>query len=329
MDIKYTCKLLKSKILYKFTALLLYKLISSAKLLKIDNIETYINIEYYDKKDKIVSKIGFECNNKKNNICEKLVDCKNFNEFYELLNANNITILQITGSLYKFSWEPIMITTKFDNDTKLQKQIENIFFNLYGIHIKYNKIKELGNISNGDWFIPWLYTYGRVKRKNIVRASMNYDKVYVREALGYSRPMTKKDYIINKMTKKNACIKQHFPYNINKIVLGSSFFKIINNGTFENIMKQYNKKIISGYSGSCIMIYQMVFEIYKIFRTTKYNKILLLLAILADFNPHYHSFPEILVTYTREANFTKPYTLDMDEIKYLDLLLKEENITII
>ena len=329
MDIKYTCKLLNSKIIYKFAAKLLYKLILTAKLLKIDNIETYINIEYYDKKNKIVTKLGVECNknnNNNNNICKQLVSCKNFNEFYDLLIVNNITILQITGSFYKFSWEPIMITAKFDSDKKLQKQLENIFSNLYGIHIKYSEIKELSNKSNGDWFIPWLYTYGRKNRKNIVRASLNYDKVYIREALGYSRPITKKDYVIKTLTKKKSCIKKHFPYNINKIVSGSSFFKIIKNGTFNNIMKQYNKNIISGYSGSCIMIYQMVFEIYKIYTTTKYNKILLLLSILADFNPHYHSFPEVLVTYTREANFTKPYTLDMDEIKYLDSLLKNENI---
>ena len=58
MDIKYTCKLLNSKIIYKFAAKLLYKLILTAKLLKIAMEQFHLSARAYDRIIKVARTIA-------------------------------------------------------------------------------------------------------------------------------------------------------------------------------------------------------------------------------------------------------------------------------
>ena len=62
-------------------------------------------------------------------------------------------------------------------------------------------------------------------------------------------------------------------------------------------MKKYKKEVVCGFSGSCVMIYQCVFNLYKIFDKSIKNKILVLLMVIVDFYPFYHSISEILVAF--------------------------------
>lgn len=325
--INFLLTLFSHDLIYIFAAKTLFKLITQAKKLKIKNIFEYITKEFVDKKytkKKVLSKNGFECDQDK--ICKKLILENNFIDFLKILKTNNIKITQITGAIYKFSWEPIMFASMIKQDKKLKNQIKIIYSQLFGVNVKsYGEIENIAKKSHGNWFIPWLFTYGQERRSNIVRASLNYDKVYVREALGYSRDLKKDDFkFIN--IKDNVDLKNEF--NCNYIIDGSSYFKIVKNGVFENIMKKYKKETISGFSGSCVMIYQCIFNLYKIFNKSMKNKLLVLLMIIVDFYPFYHSISEILVTYTREANFNPVYTLDMDEIIYIKNMCKKYNIHI-
>lgn len=314
------CSLLDNKEIYNFTVDLFFNTINIAKKNKITNIENYINIEYLDKKftnKKVLIKNGFICKD----ICKNILKCENIKEMKKILKDNSISLLQLSGALYKFTWEPDLITKLIQNDKKIKEEFLESYSKLFADDSNFDDIIKLSNKSKGEWFIPWVFTYGR-SNNNIVRSSLNYDTVYVREALGYSRPLEKKDIIIEKLDD-NSCRKKQFKNNL--IINGASYFKIVENGYWLNLMKKNKKTIISGFSGSCIMWYQMVFELYKLKKPTSKNKILLLLLIIADFVPTYHSIPEILVTYTREANFKNIYMLKNDEISYIKKLLIDNN----
>jgi hypothetical protein len=213
----------------------------------------------------------------------------------------------------------IIYRTAISNDNLLSKEVILIYNELFGEKINnFNEIKKMANKSNGDWLIPLLCIYGREQRTNIVTAGLNYDKIYVREALGYSRNLEKNDLDIYTIQNNN-CFKNKIKSN--KILLGDSYFKIIKNGVFENIMKKNKKEIISGFSGSSVMVYYFIFNLLKVLSKNKKNEILLLLMIILDFYPIHHSISEILVIYTRESKYLKKYYLNEDEMNYLKIYM--------
>jgi len=214
----------------------------------------------------------------------------------------------------------LIIRTAMKHDEKLSNEILFIYNELFGDTLKtFGELEKIANKSEGDWLLPLLFIYGKETRTNIVSAGLNYDKVYIREALGYSRPIIKKDFNIYNI-KKEDCFSSMFDKK--KVVLGDSYFKIVKNGVFENTMKSHNKEIISGYSGSAVMVYNFIFNILKIFKKSVHNELLLLLMVILDFYPIHHSISEILVTYSRESKYLKKYYLDEDEIKYLNKYIK-------
>jgi len=314
------CKILKNKYLYHFASKILYKIIQKARSLHLSNIASYLNIQYLNKKytrKKVINQNGFDC---KTNICDALVKQTTFNKFYKILKKNNIKFTQITGAIYSFSSSESLYRKAIKHDKKLLKEFLEIYNNLFGDNIKnYSNLEKLADESNGNWFIPLLFIYGQKYRTNIVTASLNYDKVYLREALGYSRPITKKDIIIENISNVK-CLKNQFTSG--KVVRGDSYFKIIDNGIFKNVMDKHNREIISGYSGSCVLIYNLIFNLLKILPKTPKNESLVLFMILADFYPLHHSISEILVTYTRDTKQLKNYSLNQDELVYLKNLLK-------
>jgi hypothetical protein len=318
------CQLFENKDLNSFASETLFRMIKKAKHLGIRDLHTFLSEEFLQKKfskQSVFTKLGFNCDEK---ICKDLIQESNLAKFQEILESNSISLLQITGSFYNFSWRADLFTKAIESDSVLKKEFLDIFYSLFGVkNLSFKSIVKLGKRSHGNWFIPWVFTYGKRERKNIVRAGMNYDTVYVREALGYSRPMKKSDVRIKTIKKSNCSFKQFPKGTTRKIATGDSYFKVVKNGIFENLMKQNRRKIISGFSGSCIMIYQIVFDILKLYPKTMENKIKLLLCIIADFVPTYHSLPEILMPYSREAEFPVLYDLDMNEDTYLKNLLKQ------
>jgi hypothetical protein len=194
-----------------------------------------------------------------------------------------------------------------------------IYSELFGDKIKsFSELEIISKKSEGNWFIPLLYLYGKEKRTNIVTAGLNYDKIYNREALIYSRPMVKKDYHVYTF-KKEDCLKSYFKSD--KVVLGDSYFKIVKNGVFENAMRKNKKEQVSGFSGSCVMLYNFIFNVLKILPKTKKNESMILFMILLDFYPIHHSISEILITYSRESRYLNKYYLQDNEIEYLNRLI--------
>ncbi len=312
----FHCELLKNKILYNFTIKLFYLLLKKLKKLKIPNISKYIQLSLLDKKytkEYVIKTNGLNCY--KNNICSSILKINDIRKFYIFIKKNNITIMQITGAIYSLSSMEIIYRRAIRDDKQLSKDLVNIYNDLFGANINnFSDIEKIAKKSEGYWFIPLIYIYGREKRTNIVTAGLNYDKVYIREALGYSRKITKKDFNIYKMND-NDCFKYYF--NGNNIVMGDSYFKIIKNGIFENLMKKYKKEIVSGFSGSSIMIYFFIFNTLKLLKKTVKNESLILFMIILDFYPIHHSIAEILVTYTRETINLKNYNLTDNELSYL------------
>jgi hypothetical protein len=327
MNYKYKllhCELVKSKALFNFIVKLFYLILKKLKSLKIPNITNYLNIHLLDNKytkEEIIQTNGINCNI--SNLCESLVKINDYKKFCSYIELNNINVMQITGVIYNMSSSEIIYRTAIKNDTSLSKEIISIYNELFGVKItSFNEIEQIAKKSEGDWFIPLIYIYGKEKRTNIVDAGLNYDKVYIREALGYSRPIEKKDFNIYKI-ENNDCFKNNF-YS-NKIVLGDSYFKIVKNGVFENIMKKNKKEIISGFSGSCIMLYNFIFNILKVLNKNIKNELLVLFMIILDFYPIHHSISEILVTYSRESHYLKKYYLNQNEFYYLKKYLKYIN----
>jgi hypothetical protein len=309
------CELLKNTILHNFIIKLFYSILIKLKLLKIPNIVHYFNVHLLDKKytkEKIIQTNGLQCNT---DICQQLLDIDNYKDFRTYIQQHNINVMQITGIIYTISSSEIIYKIAIRNDSALSHELTTIYSDLFGEKVKdFDEIEKISEKSEGNWLIPLLFIYGKEKRTNIVNAGLNYDKVYVREALGYSRPMTKKDFNIHTI-KKNDCFKSMF--DSKKIVLGDSYFKVVQNGVFENVMKKNNKELISGFSGSCVMLYNLIFNILKLLPRTKQNELLLLFMIILDFYPIHHSISEILITYSRDSKHLKKYYLHENEIKYL------------
>ena len=318
----FHCELLQNDNLFNYVIKLFYLILKKLKMLQIPNIETYFNVHLLDNKftkENVIQTNGINC--EKTNLCEPLLHIDNYNMFYRYIKTNNINIMQITGIIYQMSSSEIICRNAMKHDKILANEIIFIYNELFGDTIKtFDDLENLANKSEGNWFLPLLYIYGKEKRTNIVSAGLNYDKVYIREALDYSRPIVKDDFHIYKI-KNNDCFKTKFDEN--KLVLGDSYFKIVKNGVFENTMKKHNKEIISGYSGSAVMVYNFVFNILKIFKKSVKNELLLLLMLILDFYPIHHSISEILVTYSRESKYLTNYYLDEDEIKYIKKYSKQ------
>lgn len=310
------CEILNNKILFDFITKLFYLILQKLNSLKIPNIEKYFNVYLLDKKyskQKVIQNNGLYCDG--TNMCKALLKIKDYDKFYSYIKTNNINIMQITGIIYNFSSSEVIYRNTIRNDKSLSKEIISIYSDLFADKVTtFNEIEKIANKSEGDWFIPLILLYGKEKRTNIVNAGLNYDKIYVREALGYSRPIEKKDFNFYDVSK-DKCLKDKF--NSNKVVSGDSYFKIVENGIFENVMKKNKKEIISGYSGSCVMLYSFIFDVLKVLKKNDKNESLLLLMIILDFYPVHHSISEILVTYSREAKYLDKYYLNQDELEYL------------
>jgi hypothetical protein len=148
----------------------------------------------------------------------------------------------MTGIIYRCSSDELLYRNAVKTDVYLTSILISTFNDLFGVYLKnVNDIFDIVESSKGDWFIPLILIYGKKIRKNIVSAGLNYDKIYVREALGYSRPIIKKD--IKTYNIRNSCINGQLTKN--NVVMGDSFFKIVDNGVFENVMKKFNKEASS------------------------------------------------------------------------------------
>ena len=120
--------------------------------------------------------------------------------------------------------------------------------------------------------------------------------------------------------------------NVTNIMMvnGDEWYEVVPNGLFENVMKKYNRTCKAGPSGSTMMLMNMVFGLLGNFITQNdINQKKLLLCIISDFVPVFHSLTEVLMIYSREYVQTpveppaaatqthKQYTIDQNPVEWL------------
>lgn len=98
-----------------------------------------------------------------------------------------------------------------------------------------------------------------------------------------------------------------------KIVLGSSWYKVEADMFFSKLLTTYNRPYLAGPSGSAVLAYILVFVLLK-FERNEQNHMLLLSCITADYVPYYHTITEILLTYTYEVDI-KPRKISNADLK--------------
>jgi hypothetical protein len=325
----YISRLLNKPELYRYSNFLLYSIIKKAKLVKLDYsiIKKIINswiLETLDDK-KIIGKVGYKCDHENN--CEYIINIDNFNDFLKYNIEHNISFLQIMGALYKFQIENKFLKLCMDNDKSLQKKFKkamNTYFSV-PLHTKYADICSIIDNSYGYWFYSWVITFMSSNVKNIVHHGLINDEDYVRKwnkNLEFNKNTSSNEYKFIDIEKSLKVKKNNLTnYNEKYIMLGNTYTVPRENGVWFNLMKTYKKQVIAGPSSSSVLTYQIVFNICKLLPQTKQNKIYLLYCILADYYQYYHSISEVLQEYTVDAKFKK-YTLNMDDIKYINSIKK-------
>lgn len=98
-----------------------------------------------------------------------------------------------------------------------------------------------------------------------------------------------------------------------KIVHGNSWYYVPNGSIMRKIMKLYGRRVKAGISGSTLMWMNLCFHILGI-EQTRENLELLLLCIICDFVPKYHSLAEIILVYSKESKFSLKHIYFVDEI---------------
>jgi hypothetical protein len=103
-----------------------------------------------------------------------------------------------------------------------------------------------------------------------------------------------------------------------KLVHGNSWYYVPNGSIMRRIMRLYGRKVKAGISGSTLMWLNLCFHVVGI-EETRENIELLLLCIISDFVPRYHSLSEILMVYSKESQhaLNHPYFIDESPIKWL------------
>lgn len=312
---KYAHSMRNNVLIYNFAAKVLYKIINLSITLKMDiNIKEYINYNKSDSEDRIIlNKSGIP------NL-EGLLEAKTLEEFVDVLKTNGITFLQIMGSIYRFTYDNQFISMIVKNDPSLSEIILEKFKHYFAAppSFTYTDLEELVKQSSGFWFIPWLITYTTTNNHNMVRHNLNSDADYVREWLKNPVP---KYY--------DACSDEFLVKDVKEctnsdgkrvdILMGSSYYKLPENGVYLNLMAKYKRNVIAGPSGSTVLTYQLLFNILKIC-TGNEDKVMLLLCLIGDYYPIHHSFEEILIVYPDEAGL-EAYDLSTEPLSYIKNLV--------
>lgn len=112
-----------------------------------------------------------------------------------------------------------------------------------------------------------------------------------------------------------------------KLVEGSQWYELKEDSVFTKLMRRYKRTSRTGPSGSTLLWLNMAFNILALDKEKKSNYDLMLLCIIADFVPVYHSLTEVIMIFAKECPFvTNPYTLDQNPVKWLaEYLVQDVN----
>ena len=108
-------------------------------------------------------------------------------------------------------------------------------------------------------------------------------------------------------------------------IKGNVWYPVHQSSLQRRLFELFGQKVMAGYSGSTFMLINFCVNLLSI--NLKENKILqklLLLCLIADFVPIYHSLPEVLIVFTQELFTTDDiYTIDQNPLAYLFTFLND------
>lgn len=312
----FICELLGNKRLYVFGCTILFLIIQHGKKIGFSYDDIASVIEAYNV-GKIILKLGYS---KKQ--ANEIIGIANLGEFIAYNESNHISFMQLMGAFYRFQSNNIFVKLCIDNDIALQTDFMNAvrtYFKLPGT-MEYDKYKvEIIDKSYGFWFYLWVVTFLMSEKKNFMHRSVVNDPDYIRlwdKSVEFSAKRNESKYKSAIIHKDDCKYAQLDNFEDKSLVIGNTFMVPRENGIWFNQMRYYKKEIIAGPSSSAVLTYQIIFDISKILEPTDENKIMLLLCILCHYSEYYHSFSEILQTYTVDASLIE-YTLDMNDLDYI------------
>lgn len=103
------------------------------------------------------------------------------------------------------------------------------------------------------------------------------------------------------------------------LVQGDEWSQVKPNSIFAKVAQKYGRTVKAGPSGSTFLYMNMVFGILGV-KPTPENHKLLLLSIICDFVPTYHSLPEVLMVYSQEnihINDSQRYTMSENPAEWV------------
>lgn len=249
----------------------------------------------------------------------------------------NFSLNQIMGAIYGVSTDRVIIgkiliasmfkefRTAFDSTNRNVhaqsiKDIVDLLKSIFGIPIEFSKesiIKILGYPSSDNQLITLLldmmvYKF-HGKNMSIVRRNLNN--------LPYIRVRSdKQQTTYSQYSNIPFCPTFHKKKMQNelKLVHGNSWYYVPNESIMRKLMKLFGRKVKAGISGSTLMWINLCFHVIGI-EETRENYETLLLCIISDFVPKYHSLAEILLVYSKENSFSDahPYMINEPSIRWL------------
>lgn len=100
------------------------------------------------------------------------------------------------------------------------------------------------------------------------------------------------------------------------LVNGDTWYHPGENNFYSKLMASHNRQVKAGPSGSTFMWMNFVFSLIGLEKTTENHK-LLLLCIIADFVPYFHSLAEVLFVFSREFDKVQLYNIDENPAVWL------------
>lgn len=314
---EFLCKLLTSERLYTFACTLLYKMIQHAKKVGFSDDDIVFILKSYTIGEKVLLKLGYTVEQAK-----ELLLVSDVVEFQSWNKAHDIPLMQLMGAFYKFQTSNPFVKLCIDADEALQKQFMSSVQTYFKIPqtLSYADFKtSIVEKSYGYWFYLWVITFLQSNIKNLMHRNSISDPDYIRmwdKSIEFSSGSNVSKYKLAELPPSDCKYDQLRHFDQKTLVIGSTFMVPRENGIWFNLMRLYKKEVIAGPSSSSVLSYQIIFDITKILEPTQENKILLLLCILCHYSEHYHSFSEILQSYTVDAQF-KEYTMDMNDLEYI------------
>lgn len=335
------CSLISNPYLYYFLCNLLYKTLKlSVSYLGETATAKIIDSTFVKTKDisgnnvEIINKPGFICNkNNQCNIAIEIVKNRSPIDFYNFNVENNTSFSQLMGAFYGYQGNNKMVRNIIKDDPMLSRQFVESFSEYFSIPKgkSFDELSFFVDESYGSWFYMWVMTYLNLDIHSLFKRTLGSDdpdyirkKITIHKNDGTDPFELYEPFNVNKLTDNRTltCKQAQFMnYDTNYLSSGLAYKKPRQNGVWFNIMKTYNKQILSGPSGSSLITFQFLLLLSKILDNTLENKVLLMLCIICDYYNYYHSISEVIQIYSVIADFEK-YDLSKNDVNYIIDLIR-------